>query len=60
MSDDHERERYEEAAAAWARKADYRGWRCRLCTEVPPLSEAEIFFETGLCGHCKNILGVED
>ena len=50
MSRDFDREDYENRDAAWARKAEYKGWRCKACKEIPPLSEAEIFFETGLCG----------
>ncbi len=50
MSRDPERDDYEEREAAWARKAAFKNWRC-WCGEVPLLGEAEVFFETGLCGY---------
>jgi len=50
MSRDFERDEIEKREAAWARKAEYMGWRC-WCGEIPLLGEAEVFFETGLCGY---------
>jgi hypothetical protein len=34
----------------WKSKAENAGWRCSVCNHVPPYSEREIYFETGMCG----------
>ena len=49
-----------EAEATQAIKWDYvcetKDFECWLCGERPLFEEREIFFETGLCGHCSNIM----
>ena len=45
-----ERDNYKQRETAWARKAEYPNWRCP-CLEISLHGEAEVFFETGLCGY---------
>lgn len=49
-----------EAEDNWQAKAEAESWRCAVCSSVPPLSERDIYFETGMCGKCAHIAAKDD
>ncbi|SPE20779.1 hypothetical protein SBBP1_120008 [Burkholderiales bacterium] len=42
----------EPAVAAWERKAQSEGLRCRACAMKIPFGNRDVYFRTGMCGHC--------
>lgn len=42
----------EEAAESWKAAAQMNDYRCSRCGEIPPYSEREDYFESGMCGWC--------
>jgi len=55
-----EKDRIIEAEEGWIAKCNAKGWHCSICGAPPPLSEREIFFETGMCGHCAHVMEKDD
>lgn len=44
----------------WETKARNEGWKCAVCHSVPPYSEREIYFDTGMCGWCAHMAAKDD
>lgn len=36
---------------AWQFVAEKKGFRCKVCGEIPPYEERGIYFETKMCGY---------
>jgi hypothetical protein len=36
---------------AWQFAADKKNFRCKVCGEIPPREEREIYFDTKMCGY---------
>ena len=49
-----------EAEDNWHVKAQAEGWNCAVCGSVPPLSERDVYFETGMCGYCAHVAAKDD
>lgn len=47
-------EEQDEAAAAWARKAQNEDYRCDLCGRQIEYADREAFFASGRCSECAN------
>lgn len=50
-----EKDRQEMAEEGWKAKAQSKGWTCKDCGCIPPLSERKVYFDTGLCGYCLHV-----
>lgn len=46
--------------AAWEYVAERDNHRCAVCGHIPPYSEREVYFETGLCGYHAYTLEKDD
>ena len=44
----------------WESLAEAKGWVCSVCSSVPPKSERDIFFNTGICGWCAHTASKDD
>ena len=45
-------EEIEPAVAAWERKAQIEGLRCRACAMRIPYGNRDVYMRTRMCGHC--------
>lgn len=48
------------AAHAWVRQAEAKGYKCVRCFCVPPHEERDIYFETRMCGFCQHTAEKDD
>ena len=44
----------------WNAKAHTEGWRCAVCSTIPPYDEREIYFESDMCGYCNHTANKDD
>ena len=44
----------------WMIKARSEGMICAMCGMTPPYGSREIYFETGMCGHCAHQMAKDD
>ncbi len=44
----------------WENLAHAKGYQCGLCSTTVPYCDREIFFQTGLCGHCAHAMSKDD
>lgn len=45
---------------SWHTKARSEGWKCAVCGCTPPLSERDVYFDTGMCGWCAHTANKDD
>jgi RNA polymerase-binding transcription factor DksA len=50
----------DEAAAAWARKAQHEDYRCEMCGRAIEYIDREAYFGTKRCAECANYAGKSD
>ena len=52
MADDLQEKNSQEKEMRWRFMAERMGYRCKLCGNIPKLSDQDLYLETGLCGQC--------
>ena len=44
----------------WMAKANAEGYACSMCGVTIPYCDREVYFSTGMCGHCDGVLSKDD
>jgi hypothetical protein len=55
-----EKDRQIQAEDNWKRKAQKEDLHCKECGSLIEYSDRDIYFQTGRCGSCENILTKDD